>query len=301
MLIVGGVTILYFCRYVIKMLLTLVSGLLLISAITGCGNTNTSYNDAMTSLETILPEVTVNQDSAEPLGGSIAMESELTQTWQEAFAELLLDYEWLIIGEYAELMWEIGNFDFPFSGLFTLHDMNGDGIPELIVWQAGQGGFFSVYSAYTYSNNEIVPLEILDYFGGRGPSIFSPPSNMQGIITTTVESGFTWYTLIKMEGHRLHAPISIYEDWTGLQSSYGDSLYFVRGLDVVPMDIPYELNHIFDCCCVEERALRGITYTFVAQEEFYRVLKDVFGNPDDLGDWPLEINETNIQNVIFWR
>jgi len=283
-----------------KWSLILLGVLVLAFALTGCGNTDTSYNGATPPLETILPEVTV-KDTTEPIENSIANESEPTQAWQEAFAELLFDYEGRIIGEYAELMWEMGNFDFPFSGLFTLQDMNGDGIPELIVWQAGQGGFFSAYSAYTYSNNKIVPLEIIGDFGGRGPSIFSPPSNIQGIVTVTIESGFTRHTLIEMEDHSLSAPISIYADWTGLQTSNGTSLYFARGLEVVPMEIPHELSHIFDCCCVEERASRGIIYTFVAQEEFYRVLEDVFGNPDGSGDWPLEITEANIQNVIFGR
>ena len=278
----------------------LLSVLILAFALSGCGNTGTYYNGETPPLETILPEVTV-EDTTKSIENSIANESEPTQAWQEAFAELLLDYEEQIIGEYAELMWEMENFDFPFSGLFTLHDMNGDGMPELIVWQAGQGGFFSVYSAYTYSNNKIVPLEIIGDFGGRGPSIFSPSSNMQGIITATIESGFTRYTLIEMEDYSLRAPISIYEDWTGLQSLNGTSLYFVRGLEVVPMEIPHELSHIFDCCCVEERASRGIIYTFVAQEEFYRILEDVFGNPNDSGDWPLEITEANVQNAIFGR
>ena len=278
-----------------RRIFTLVSVLLLTLALAGCRNPVTkNSSEGLTSEGTTTDAVTPYAPSDANI-----QQDKSGERWQEAFAELLLDYSGRIIGEYAEYMWETENFDFPFSGLFTLRDMDGNGIPELIVWQADQGGFFSIYSAYTFSNNQIVPIEIIGSFGGRGSSIFSPPNNMPGIITTIVESGFTRYTLIKMEGYSLSAPISIYEDWTGKQSSDGLSLYFVRGLEVTPMESPYELSHIFDCCCVEERVSRGIVYTLVAQEEFYRVLEDVFGNPGDFGECPSEISEFNIQSMVL--
>jgi len=65
------------------------------------------------------------------------------------------------------------------------------------------------------------------------------------------------------------------------------------------MEIPNELSHIFDCCCVHERASRGIVYAIVAQEEFYRVREEIFGNPNDLGEWSAEIAYDNVQSVIF--
>ena len=164
---------------------------------------------------------------------------------------------------------------------------------------------FSGFSAYTFADGAIIPLEIIGGFGGRGPAVFSPGNDMPGMITTIVESGFTRYTLIEMEGHSLKAPISIYEDWTGTRSGDGSSLYFVRGVEVAPMEIHDGLcRYLFDCCCVEWRESRGYFYTLVTQDEFYRVFESAFGIPSAnedivLGDWPSEITEEDIQSVIF--
>ena len=223
--------------------------------------------------------------------------------WQSAYATLLCEYEGMVIGEYAEMLME--EIEVFLGGKFTLFDIDGNGTPELIIWAASQGAFFNVYSAYTFDYNAIIPLEIIGSFGGRGPSVFSPGNDMPGMITTIAESGFTRYTLIEMEGHSLKAPISIYEDWTGTRSGDGSSLYFVRGVEVTPMEIHDGLcRYLFDCCCVRWREERGLFYTLVEHDEFYRVLEEVFGIPsanEDIiwGEWPHEITEENIQYVIF--
>ena len=227
--------------------------------------------------------------------------------WQKAYAALLLEYTERIVGEWALELIDIDGDRlcnrFPYSGMFTLHDMNGDGVPELLIWEACSGAFFHIYAAYTFADEEIVPLEIIDRFGGRGFGIFLPPDNEPGLIATIIESGFTSYRLITMEGSTISSPISAFEDWSPRQTAeYNFSLHYVRGADVTPAEHPEDFWRWVHYSHYEEWVARG--YVFVSEEEFNWVIDSIFGNPhgqynDTKGTWPLSINETNILEEIF--
>ena len=213
--------------------------------------------------------------------------------WQEAYAVLLRDYAKKEIGEYAASMLGIG-------GLFTLYDINKCGVPELIIWEASQGGFFSSYAAYTFENGVIVPLEINDRFGGRGYSIFSTPNDMPGIITVSVESGFTRHTLINMEEHSLNIKVSTVESWTNNRSRLEPekSLYFIRGTENISIEIPDEIKEWYGW-------LLSLGYVLVPEDEYNTILDNIFGSPPVYstdGIWPSAITEETIQNILFgWQ
>ena len=130
------------------------------------------------------------------------------EPWQIAYAALLRKYAIHNIGEYRYWPFTDGGSD----GLFTLHDINKDSVPELIIWASSQGGYFSAYVAYTFADGEIVPLEIIGGFGGRGPSLFTPPNNREGLITTSSGSGYDAFALIIIEGHALSVQVRAFED-----------------------------------------------------------------------------------------
>jgi len=215
--------------------------------------------------------------------------------WQQLYAEILRYYQNKMMGSWAEdLLVEVG--ETLLGGLFTLHDFDKSGIPELIIWSFSQGAYFDVYSAYTYEGGEIVQLEIRDWFGGRGPSIFMPPSNRQGLIAMPSGSGYFRYNFISMDGNSLNLEVSVLElstwDW-----EY--SIYYIKGADVTPMEFTEKhYGRICTDCCYEERVSLG--YVLTSEDEFDRIISEIFGNPNHSeGAWPHEINEANIQDIIF--
>jgi len=214
-----------------------------------------------------------------------------TSPWLQAYAEVLMHYAGREIGEYAAyVMAENG-------GRFSLHDFDHSGVPELIIWECGSGGFFFVYTAYAFEDGQVVPLEINRRFGGRGFSIYSPPSNARGIILTSRESGHDSYAWVTKQGRSLDATVSARRDSTPWQGGYDYSLYFVRGLDVAEAEYP-DTFWRWRCaeCCYAHFAQFG--YVFVSEEDFYSVLKTVFGQPREYdGMWPVEITEANIRDI----
>jgi len=217
------------------------------------------------------------------------------EPWQYAYVELLREYAEREIGEYAyEYMPSAA------SGMFTLHDIDKDGIPELIIWEFSQGGYFLAYAAYTFTDGNIAPLDIGRGVGGRGHAIFPTPDNMPGIILTSGGSGYNLYTFVRMDGHSLVVEVSAFVNWSSWQSGYEYSLHYIRGMDISPVEFPESLDWIE---YEHHRERLSFGYTLVSEEEFNRVLDDVFGDLSaDLGLWPPEINEANIQHVIFgWQ
>jgi len=213
-------------------------------------------------------------------------------SWLQAYTEVLRYYAGRKIGEYAAyVMAENG-------GRFSLHDFDESGVPELIIWECSPGAFFFVYAAYAFEDDKIVPLEINTRFGGRGFSIYSPPSNAQGIVLVSRESGHDSYTLVTKQGRSLGAIVSARRDSTPRQGGYDYSLHFVRGLDVAEAEYP-DTFWRWRCpeCCYVWFAQFG--YVFVLEEEFASVLETVFGKPrEDEGFWPAEITEANIRELL---
>jgi len=218
------------------------------------------------------------------------------EPWQGAYAELLRHYAGKVIGSWAQ---EIqAKLDIvQLGGLFTLHDMDGNGMPELIIWSFSQGGYFDVYSAYTFADDEIIQLELRDRFGGRGSSIFVPSNNRHGLITTPGGSGYDRHNFITMDRHSLSLEVSVLEIWTPWE--YDFSIYYIRGASVSLIEFT-DMHHIWICtdCCHNELNSRGFVLT--SEEEFERVINDVFSNTyHSDGMWPHEINEANIKDVLL--
>ena len=76
----------------------------------------------------------------------------------EAYTALLWQYYEATTHLEAEETW-----------MFTLYDINGDGVPELIIWESIFGSFFfTAHSAYTFANGDVHRLEIDESFGDNG-------------------------------------------------------------------------------------------------------------------------------------
>jgi len=187
------------------------------------------------------------------------------------------------------------------GGLFTLHDINGDGVPELIIWAPSQGGYFSAYAAYTFIDGDVASLEIVEGFGGRGSSLFSRPDGREGLIVTSGGSGYSAYTLIMMERHSVAAQVDIFENWSPRQSQFDFSFYYVRGVDVTPMQFPDGAE--YEWWYVNHLEWLSFGFILVDEKEYSRVLGEVFGGIyARYAESPREISEGNIQNIVFgWR
>ncbi|MDR0272517.1 MAG: hypothetical protein LBI27_04285 [Clostridiales bacterium] len=220
--------------------------------------------------------------------------------WQDEYAEILRDYGGRIIGEYLyEAYSRTG-------GMFSLYDIDMNGVPELIIWGISQGGFYYSHAAYTYTEEGIVPLELAGIYG-RGSLIFPAPNNI-GFIATSGESGYSSFSFISMEERYIRVDVRAFEDWTPRQSGLPEfhiSMYYLKGIDnVTSTELP-EILHDSHMDSYEEWLSFG--YTHVSEEEYRRVLYDVFGFstidgelqiPYEEGIWLHETNEENI-NIIY--
>ncbi|MCL2048899.1 MAG: hypothetical protein FWG87_09245 [Defluviitaleaceae bacterium] len=213
--------------------------------------------------------------------------SQSWQSWQEAYTELLQEY--------------VGKALFPhdaceeerLAGSFSLYDIDLDGVPELFIWKNQPQGFFHAYSAYTFDENTIIPLEFGEFIGGRN-EICTPPNSQKGMILVTGESGHTRYNLVVMNDYVLYNEVSAYEDYTPEQIS----LHYIRGVDVTPIEFPdseraqawyEEHTQIW-----HEEYTTPKGYTLVAEDDFYRVIDSVFG---DLDTYILSTEITELENI----
>jgi len=221
--------------------------------------------------------------------------------WMEAYSAVLRSYaatsfeadEWGTV-------WD--------SHAFTLQNINHSGTPDLIIWRTSPSLFFSAYSAYAFENGEVVPLEIAEWFGGRGLGVFFLPNNAAGFITTQGESGFSRFQLIRRQGNSLFVEVSAHRNWTPRQGGLAYELLYIRGVSVIPTEFPNALYELW--WTGHEEWLRiNPGYVLTAEEEFFRVFELVTSKPglDELYMYSpssplLSINEANIQNHVFgWQ
>jgi len=159
--------------------------------------------------------------------------------------------------------------------LFTLHDINGDGVPELIIWESVVSFFFAAHSVYTFFDGEAELLEIAEGFGGNPASlsIFSRHDNIPGIIVSGSGELFRRYMLVSMEGNSLSIDICFTVTTLPWVRGYDDILYYIRGLHTVTTKLPVFLYWL------EEEHERMISegYVLVSELVFYKLHDAVFG------------------------
>ena len=213
------------------------------------------------------------------------------QAWQEAYLALLQQY-------YAELD-ALELYLYPEQRpLFTLHDINRDGIPELLIFEHVFSSIFFSYAAYTFIDGAVQRLEIDESFGGSaaGLSIFSPKDNTPSIIVRGGGEGFWRHMLISMEKYSLVVEVGATVNTLRYRGHDG-VLYYVRGLEVTPAELPDSLYWL-----AEEKEWMNYRwgYVLVTEEEFNRVLDDVFGDMSEMErSWLSPITEFHISSAIL--
>ena len=209
--------------------------------------------------------------------------------WIEAYREILRYYY-----EQTAHLTDEGRYEE--SWMFTLHDINKNDVPELIIWASEFGSFFfSAYSAYTFADGNVGQLEITESFGARpGSLMVSAPSNdILGMIVCGIGEGFRLYHLINMTENRLEIAISLHASAAPLFAGYDNILYYVRGVEFSAMPLPEFLYWLMD----DHERMISRSYVLVSESEFYRIHDDVFGAMAD-GQHPRVITETNIFNIV---
>ena len=187
------------------------------------------------------------------------------QTWQDAYADLLRGHYNMSAYLYAEE-----------APLFVLHDIDGDGVPELIILESAFGGFFfTTYAVYTFRDGAVQPLEINEDFGGRPSSlsVFSPPGNAPGIIVNGGGEGFARHMLITMDGNSLNIDVCLTASALPRDRGYDYILFYVRGAEVAPVELPDFLYWLTE----EHKRMIYEGYALVSREDFYEVRDDIFG------------------------
>ena len=114
-------------------------------------------------------------------------------SWQEAYTEILRQYAELPLD--FDSLGELGR-----GWNFILHDINQDGIPELILVMRYLS-FAGIYSVYTFTNDEVVSLEFDEVVGDVG--LFAPPNNNPGIVFSQWAGSGAMYSKMGIEGNAL--------------------------------------------------------------------------------------------------
>lgn len=121
---------------------------------------------------------------------------------------------WMIA--YAEILREMSVLSFEYGDAigFLLHDIDGNGIPELIIDGSGDGSsmnFMFGYSTlvYTFRNGRAIPLKNPELLAIAYPAatsrtrLVSPAVGVTGILRNDYPSGSNYHSLIVMDGYSL--------------------------------------------------------------------------------------------------
>ena len=222
--------------------------------------------------------------------GVLEVISQEWPTWQDAYAALLREFAELPLGGEPFIS------EYVLHRSFILHDMNGDGVPEIMIWEALHGVFFSLKAAYAFEDGQIAQLSIDSDIRGRGGYVLLPPSNRLGIVTTSFESGFHRHVLLVMEGHHLNTTISAMVNWQPRQDGHDFSLYYIRGVEVTTASYSEALAYQWGA----HTHWTSLGYVLVEEDEFNNVFYYIFGDLDTAERISLiEITESNID--YFFR
>ena len=173
------------------------------------------------------------------------------EEWQKAYATLLRNYA---------LKPPSHGFDY-LSRSFILHDINQDGIPELIITYAAAGIWGE--SIYTFIDGDVVPLEFRDSFFAYN-DIIAPRDNQAGIVI----AAYGLVRLMQIDETGIFAEISLQSPFL----PFDDDKWFINDREVSEEEHDAMLNIIID---------------------------DWPQWSDSSRLWPYELTEENIQNVIL--
>ena len=175
------------------------------------------------------------------------------QNWQDIYAEILRRYAFVEDANNSE--WD-----------FVLHDMDGSGIPVLIILKTPSGFFRSGVAAYSFRDGTLVSLEIEDgSFSDFNGGVTAAPDGELGIITGFFSGAYMEFVWLIIKGDRVvelnrgavHGYISPYPHETFIY-------YYLNQEEVTP-------------------------------EEFHKI----FGGWEELEVLDHPITESSIQEVIF--
>ena len=206
---------------------------------------------------------------------------EPTDSWQEAYAAILRYYAEIVGCDFAAS----SNCFYACGWHFILHDINGNGIAELFVKQINCYIRTSYFSAYTFSYNRAIQLE-LNLTWPSAEIILTPYDNSPWIIAFFPVAGGGYYQRIFLEDNRL--------------TTYAMGFFILGNEGFVLLDEGGEIDSY------EWHSL---------YINFYPYLNDPFNTPatkDEFertfGGWgektrltPSKINEVNIERIIFWK
>jgi len=163
---------------------------------------------------------------------------------------------------------------------FILHDIDNDGVPDLIIVDNGWRPTPMIYTIYTFRNGRVVELSY-EPCGLPGIVAFTmPKDNRQGVIVTRYNRGFESYILYVIDGDMFIAEISA----TIAQRS----------------DVDYTGWYDFDAFW-EYITVYLINDEEVSREEFDRIFDEIFAHTRARNfQWlsPYAITEDNIHNII---
>ncbi|MCL1993842.1 MAG: hypothetical protein FWG66_12940 [Spirochaetes bacterium] len=132
--------------------------------------------------------------------GSEATRQENDPAWQAAYETLLEEYGALFVRD-----WPTPEGYFAMPGYFVIHDIDGDGTPELIIFQSSADGMaIDGIAMYTFRNGNLVSIDmgnILEsvWYG----TIRSPSSGEPGLIIESSSVDFLAYFHVIIEDDKL--------------------------------------------------------------------------------------------------
>jgi len=128
------------------------------------------------------------------------------EPWQRAYISLLLDYSMKSVGYMLCIYSPYGyRPSDELGGVFLLHDINNDGIPELIV--RDRAHFTTYFAVYTFVNDKLYPLEAT-YFYDYATMFFVPRGGI-GLGMESNEGVFNSATLLTIDGSKLIPKVSL--------------------------------------------------------------------------------------------
>ena len=183
---------------------------------------------------------------------------EPTMLWQETYAAILRDYAPQFIDEWGNIF-----------GYFLVYDIDMDGVPELIVFEANRDFWMlNAVSVYSFRDGGLITIEATDRLKYILTGIYAPHDNNPGIIVVSIGGDSVSYTRLVIEENRF--AISTWAAY-GLT---GDFLLYY----------PYTAVIFW-----------LIDGNDVSAEE----LENVFKRWDEVEDIIHRITEDNIHNIIF--
>ena len=245
------------------MIVFITCALLLLAA---CGSQDEYYYPEVDDIiiieevEEIAAEIEMEAAEPEPITGHIPQ----AESWQEAYAALLRYYEPL-------LAWQHNGIP---NGYFILHDIDGDGTPELLIFE--EMTYLFGVAVYTFRDGGVRRLEF-DYGGRLSGSLSAFSDGRPEIIDFQAAGSGGWYRRMTIEGDRI------------VIISQGSSFLTDEGFERA--EAGYEMWPRYT-----EWHNLSINGEAVTVEEFERE----FGLNDDM-IWPrhFAITEANTQERIF--